>query len=589
LGELVTIALNRFFSPRFWSDRRQFLLPGAVTLFVVMLVLVPLIALIIFSFRSGTPWTPGPFTLENYDIAYSDPQTYTILFNTGVLAVLSTAMSIVIAVAFAFLTERTDMPYRNVAWALMLIPMAMPGLLFAVSWTFLLSPRIGAFNVWIRDFLSLFGVGMEEGPFNIYSMTGMVFLEGLRGVTTTFLIMVGAFRAMDPSLEEAARTAGASNFTTFRIVSLPILTPAIMAAGIYSFMTHLESLEIPIVIGLPAKVFVFPSYIYFTTQRYTPPQYGLAAALGATFIIISIVLVWWYRRVVGQSNKYATVTGKGYRPRVIKLGNWRYAFFSAFAFYFVLTIGAPALALVWSSLLPIPMAPSFELIDSLSLQNFYDVFDDDEIWQSFGNTLIVAVAAGTLTMVLSLTIAWVVVRMRSKVAGTLDTIAFLPHSVPGVVIGIALIFVSITPPFSYLGLYGTLTIVVIGMTISYLSFGSRTMNGALTQIHLEMEEAAMAAGVRWRVILTRIVLPLLLPAFIGGWIWVATHAMRNFSIPLLLAGRDNRMISVVMWHAWDDGFPGITTAIGVLLIILLTVLTVAGRWAVMRLNRQQDN
>ena len=173
---------------------------------------------------------------------------------------------------FAFLTERTDLPYRNVAWGLMLVPMAMPGLLFAVSWTLLLSPRIGMFNVWLREFLDLFGIEVSEGPFNIYSLWGMIFLEGMRGVTTTFLIMVGAFRAMDPSVEEAARTSGASNFTTLRRVSLPLLTPAIFGATMYTFMEHLESLEIPIIIGLPARVFVFPTYIYFTTQRYTPDR-----------------------------------------------------------------------------------------------------------------------------------------------------------------------------------------------------------------------------------------------------------------------------------------------------------------------------
>ena len=198
-----------FSTTRFLADNRQYLLPTTVTVFTIILVLVPLATMIQFSLRSGNPWMPdGVFTFENYVNAYGYPQTYTILWSTIWLGLASTLVSLSIAALFAFLTERTDLPYRHVAWALMLVPMAMPGLLYAVSWTMLLSPRIGIFNVWLRSLLGLFGIDLAgEGPFNIYSMTGMVFLEGIRGVTTTFLILVGAFRAMDPSLEEAARSS----------------------------------------------------------------------------------------------------------------------------------------------------------------------------------------------------------------------------------------------------------------------------------------------------------------------------------------------------------------------------------------------
>lgn len=581
--------LLRWNSRRQLAGRGQFVLPGAILAFTLALILVPLATLIIFSFRAGTPWEPGGFTLENYSIAYSDPQTYTIFLNTLWLAVGSTAISVVVAGFFAYLTERTDLPYRNVAWALMLIPLAMPGLLFAVSWTFLLSPRIGTFNVWLRELMSLFGSDATQGPFNIYGGIGyMIFLEGMRGVTTAFLIMVGGFRAMDPALEEAARASGASNGKTLFRVTFPLLTPVILAATMYSFMTHLESLEIPIIIGLPAKVFVFPSFIFFSTQRYTPPEYGLAAALGATFLVVSILLVIWYRRVAGKSGRFATVTGKGYRPRIIRLGRWRFFFASIFVVYFFLTIGAPTLALMWSSLLPVPMAPSLELLDQISLQHYVAVFGEFETWKAAWNTVLVAVGAATLTMLLSLTMAWFIVRQKVKGAGLLDAVTFVPQAIPGIVIGIALIFFFTQPPMSQFRLFGTLTIIVLGLTISYLAFGSRTMTGALSQIHLELEEAAHASGARWLVTMQRVVLPLLLPAFIGGWIWVASHALRNFSIPLLLTSRENKVLSVIMWHSWDDGFPGQTAALGVFLIAVLAVLALGGRWLVIRLSRQDE-
>ena len=586
----MTSIINNLGLKSYFLGRLQYVPPGIIVIFTLALILVPLATLVFFSFRSGTPWEPGSLTLENYIHAYSDPQTYTIFFNTAVMAVFSTVISIVVAVFFAYLTERTDLPFRNLAWGLMLIPMAMPGLLFAVSWTFLLSPQIGIFNVWLREIFSWFGFIISSGPFNIYGgMAYMIFLEGLRGVTTAFLIIVGGVRDMDPSLEEAARASGASNLTTQFRISLPLLTPIILAATIYSFMTHLESLEIPIIIGLPAKVFVFPSYIFFTTQRYTPPEYGLSSALSTVFLLLSILLVFWYRRVVGQSGRHATITGKGYRPRVIFLGKWRGFFFSIFLVYFILAIGAPAVALIWSSLLPIPMAPSLELINDLSFQHYREVFNDPDIWDASLNTIMVAVGAGTLTMVLSLTVAWVIVRNKIKGGGILDGVTFVPQAIPGIVIAVAFIYLFLQPPLSYLNLFGSLTIIVLGMTVSYLAFGSRTMTGALSQIHVELEEAGTTSGAKWRSVMQKIVLPLMLPAFISGWIWVATHALRNFSIPLLLTSHENKVISVIMWHSWDDGYPGQTAAIGVCLIVGLGIIAIGGRWLVVKLSRQEES
>ncbi|MEZ5666834.1 MAG: iron ABC transporter permease [Alphaproteobacteria bacterium] len=563
------------------------LLPGFIIALAVLLVLVPLAVLLIFSFRSGTPWNPGPFTLGNYTGAYGDGQTYTMLGNTLVLALCGTAISVSLAVFFAFLTERTDMPFRNVAWMLLLVPIAIPGILFAISWTFLLSPRIGLFNVWMRDVLGLFGWEMREGPLNIYSMGGLIFLDGLRGVTTVFMIIVGAFRTMDPNLEEAARISGASNRRTFFRILLPLLTPAIMAGGIYSFMTSLESLEVPLVVGLPGEVYVFSSYIYFSTQRFSPPQYGISAALGATFLILSILLVWWYRRQAGRLGRYVTITGKGYRPRIVKLGKWRYPCFAMVVLYTLLTIVAPCLILLWSSLQPLYRPPTWELLQTANLRNYAEIFADPKIWDATLNTILVAVVAGTLTMAIALIVAWGVQRMRFRGRGVVDGIMFLPNAIPGVIVGVAIIIVFTQPPMADLSLYGSIWIIVLGLVVHYLAFGTRTMNGAVAQLHVEMEEAGKVSGAKWRTVMRRIVLPLLLPSFISGWIWVAAHALRNFSIPVLLSSRDSRMLSVELWHAWDDGDPGRATALGVLLIVALVVFTVIGRMLVVKFSRQQ--
>ncbi len=585
LNWIMRIRINKFLH---WRNALQFSIPAVGAGFTVLMVIIPLATLVMFSFREGTPWEPGPFTFENYITAYSDPQTYTMFWNTVFIALASTSISMVIAAFFAFLTERTDLPFRNLAWGLMLIPMAIPGLLFAVSWTFLLSPEIGLFNVILRNFLSLMGYNITSGPFNIYSLWGIIMLEGLRGSTTTFLIMVGAFRAMDQSFEEAARTSGASNKTTVLRVSLPMLTPALLGAGTYSFMTHLESLEIPLVIGLPAKIFVFPSYIFFTTQRFSPPEFGLSAALGATFILVSILLVYFYRRVVSQTGRYATVTGRGYRPGLIHLGKWRYFCFFVFLVFFILSIGGPCFILLWTSLLPNYHTPSWDLLSSLSFSQYQELFERDDLVDATKNTIYVTLIAATLTMVLSLTVAWIINRRQHVGRGVLDAITFLPHALPGVVIAIAITFVFVLPPLNKLGLFGSIWVLALGLTVSYIAFGSRTMIGAFAQLHEELEEAGRTSGAKWSVIIRRIILPLLLPSFISGWIWVASHALRNFSISLMLSSRESEVLPVLMWNTWDDGYPGITSALGILLILFLAVLTITGRLLVVRLSRQQE-
>ena len=189
-------------------------------------------------------------------------------------------------------------------------------------------------------------------------------------------------------------------------------------------------------------------------------------------------------------------------------------------------------------------------------------------------------------MVLSLAVAWVVVRSAFRNRFFFDSLTFLPHAIPGVVIAISLIFLYLSPPFNSLNLYGTIWIMVLGLSASYIAFGSRTMNAAVTQLHIELEEAGKVSGAHWGTVMRRIIFPLLLPAFISGWIWVASHSFRSFSIPLMLQSKESIVLSVIMWDLWNEGKAGPTAALGILLIVALVILTVTGRWLVTRLSHQ---
>ena len=368
-----------------WDRIRSHAVLIAITAFLLFLVLIPLVRLLLSSFQLGHPAVPAGWTLQNYIAAYTMPRFYEALGTTVLLSAVGTFITLAIAVLFAWLIERTDMPLRNLAWTLILIPMAIPGVLFALGWSLLLSPRTGVINVVLRNSLEWIGISIDAGPLNIYSLGGLIFLDGLRGVATIFLMLVGAFRMMDPTvLEEAARVAKASGRSTFFRVTLPVLLPAILTAGMYSFISSMDWFEAPLAVGLPAGIFLLSTLIYFTTRMQAPINYGLGAAFSVLYMVLMILLLIGYRRAVRYSDCFSTVTGKGYRPRVISLGRWRYAALGIFVVYFLLTVAAPFAILLWASLLPSYRVPSMQFLSLVSLRNYAEVFSQPHIFSSGG-------------------------------------------------------------------------------------------------------------------------------------------------------------------------------------------------------------
>lgn len=560
-------------------------LPSGTDLFFIVvvaillwLILIPLGQMILSSFRLGHPAAPGPFTLKNYLAAYTNPLTYRMIANTFVFATGGTAITVFIAVLFAWLIERTDMPLRNLCWSLLLIPLAMPGLLFSMAYVLLFMPTSGVINVFLRDVLSWFGVELSRGPINIYSLGGMIFLDGIRGVTSVFLIIVGSFRMMDPALEEASWAAGARNWTTVHRITLPVLLPAVLAALLYSFVSSMESFEAPLVVGLPGRVYVYSTMIYLST-RDAIPNYGLGAAFAGSYVLMALVLTYFYQRVtIRQAERFATITGKGYRPRVIELGSWRYPALALFLLYFLLAVALPLGVLIWTSLLPVYQPPSRELLSQMSLSNYRFILTEAGVLRSAWNSLVITLFTATATVALAFAISWLVVRTRVKGRLSLDGLTFASHAIPGIVVGLSFIFLYLQPPFRYLGLYGTVWIISLALITQYIAFATRTTNAAVMQINKELEEAGEVSGANRVRVLWQITLPLIRPAFVAAWIWVAAHAVRAFSIPLLLSSRDSRPLGVMLWHYWDvEGNQPAAAALGVMLIVLLTIISFSGR------------
>ena len=556
--------------------RNHYISIGAAVL-LAWIVVIPLTYLVIFSFRTGSPAAPGEWTLRNYSVAYTNQLTYESLGNTLIYALVVSAVSIGIAGGLAWLLERTDMPWRNAAWMMMLLPIAMPGMLASMAWILLLSPRIGVLNVIARFVLAPFGYDAEVGPINVYSLGGMIFVEAVRGSTTLFLMMVAAFRLMDPALEEAAAVAGGRTAYTLRNITAKLMLPTILATSMYGFIGTLDDFETPLLIGLPAGIFLLPTLIYFTA--YQSADWGLSAAYTSIFLIITVLLVVIYHRVVlRRTDQFATVSGKAFRPRRVSLGRWRWAAFGAFGLYFTMAIILPLLVLLWASVLPSYQVPSWDLLSQLTWDNFSEVLSSRRVIRAARNSLWVAFWVATATMSLAFVLAWAIVRQRVRGRLVLDALSFIPHAIPSVVVAVAMIIFYLTPALRWTGLYGGLVVMIMALITRYIAFASRTSNGAFTQIDRALEEAAYVGGVRKVKVLLRVTTPLLLPAFIAGWIFVAATSFRSLSVPLLMATPQNEMIAVTLFHYWerDANFP-VAAAIGVLLVIGLAILTFIAR------------
>jgi iron(III) transport system permease protein len=348
----------------------------------------------------------------------------------------------------------------------------------------------------------------------------------------------------------------------------------------------MDQFEAALVAGLPGKVFMLPTLVYFTVQMRAPADYGVSAVYSLVFMLIMIALLIVYRRIVRKSERFVTVSGKAYRPKRISLGRWRYVAFGGVALFGLVTVILPAITLAWLSLLPPQAPPIWGNFSKVSFDVYANMLANPRVGLIAWNTLLMLAATATFTMSIAFLVSWAIVRGRGRGRGLLDGLSFLPYAFPGVTVAIALIFVFLNPPGNYIPIYGSLSILVIGLTVIYIAFSTRLMNGAIAQIGKELEEAGRTSGATQLAVMRRITLPLLMPAFLAGWIWVASHAMRSFSIPLVLSSQRNQVVAPEIWRVWQRGYLSEAAAYGIILMIILIPITIwmrslmlnTGRW-----------
>lgn len=536
-------------------------------LLLTYLVLVPLGVLLVASFTpSGLPFDPG-WTLDNYIETYSSAEFYSLAWTTLQFAVGATCGALLIGIVLAWLVERTDMPAKGLVRIMVILPMATPPVLLAIGWVMLLSPRIGFFNDVLQGLF-----GLEQAPFDVFSLGGMIFVEALSLVPSTFLILSPAFRNMDPSLEEAAIASGAGPWMMIRKVLLPLLLPAILAAAAFLLIVGFLVFDIPGTIGMPVGIFVLSSRIVYLANDAPGgiAQYGAISSIAVLFLVVLLLMAWGYQRATAQAGRFVTITGKNFRPRAFRLRGWRWPAFGLAVLYFFLATLAPVGILIWTSLMPYQAPVSLDMLSQITWANHEAFFSNRRILAATQNSVVIAVVAATAVALISVMVSWVVVRGRAPGRKVIDVLSFMPIAIPGIMIGVALIYVYLA--LDGLGIYGTIWIIVIAYVTTYLSFGSRATHGVMGQLHRDLEDAGRASGAGWPRIMRRIVVPLTLPAIMAVWIWVLAHCMRELASALMLQGRDNRTLPVLLWNYWSGGEPNKAAAVGVWLVLAMLIV-----------------
>lgn len=537
---------------------------------VGFLTLCPVAMLLAGSFSQGLT-AFGKLTYLKYVAAYTDPALLDVLFNTVVFVLGSSLLSTVLALFLAYLNTRTDIPFKPLFTVLSIVPMMIPHVLFSVSWALLLNPSNGMINTFLKDVLAL-----QQAPFNIYSLPGMILVEGLLNMPIAYLIIAPALASFDIALEESSRVFGAGVWRTLVRVTLPVLRPAILAAFVLGIVRSLASYAVPRVLGTPGRVDVLATYLFQMISTGFAPDYGRAAALGMSVLAASIGLIVLYRALTADSGKFVTVAGRGFRPAMIGLGRARGPLFCVVALLSLIMAVLPVLVLLYTSLVPYAMVPSAHAFSLMSWKHWAEVLQDPVSLLALRNSVFLGVVGATLGVLLSIFVAYVIVKVRTKASGLLESLSFLSFAFPGIVIGIGYMWFFVQTP-----LYATLSALLLAYIATYLPYGVRPLASAFVQLHAHLEESSLVCGASGLTTLRRIIVPLLIPGIVSAWILMATMFLRELTVSVVLSRPGSEVLAVQILNFADDGLWGKLSALGIVMILISTGLvllaSLAGR------------
>jgi iron(III) transport system permease protein len=557
----------------------NFVLVGCV-LVALWLVFVPVSALFYNAFTEDTGFGPGAFSLQNFVDAYSDWQILALFRNSLVFALGTALTTFALGGLVSWAVERTDAPGAALFHSLALLSFAVPGLLMAMAWIFVLSPNIGWANALMKN-----GFGLAQAPLNIYSMPGMIWALSSHYFPLAYLSLGPALRVLDVRMEEAGVVSGGRNWQVLTKITLPLLRPAILSGMLILFVLGMSSYEVPRLIGRPARIDVFTTDIQSAIIQ-TPPEFGVASALALTLLMVCIVAVFFYRRATRHAEAFATITGKGYKPTRIKLGRWRWPIAIAIGVMFALALGLPLLTLVWQSFYRNLALPFMGSDAPFTLDNYKFVLSYPIFLAAVKTSVILAALAATIVSGLTFVMAWIALRTVPRYGWILDAIAFVPIAIPGVIVGAGILVAYLMLPIP---VYNTIWILLIAYVTLYLPYGMRFASSGISQIHRELEEVAEVAGARLGQVFGRILLPLLAPVLLAGWIYVFVLSVRELGASIFLVGPGTHVLGTITLTMWEEGGSyGAVSALGVIQVIPLIVIVAALRWLELHVQRRAE-
>jgi iron(III) transport system permease protein len=534
-----------------------------VATWVLAVVLVALVAPpLVFLVKGSLTGTEGAFTLRYFERIVADRRLLESAANSALFAFGSATVALVFGGFIAWIVERTNTPLKALAYLTTIISLGTPYVLYVGAWLFLLG-KAGPVNALWRQW-----TGDTDVLINVYSLGGMIMVEGFLWSPLVFLLMAATLRNANPELEEAARMSGAGVWETIRRITLRLSMPALLALALLVFIRALEGFEVPALIGLPGRVNVLTTDIFLDMHARVPPDFGHASAFSVVLLAIVAVLLYLYGRLSKSAERFATVTGKGFRPRPFDLGKGRFVTAGILVLNFFLLLVAPTMILIWASLLPFYQTIRASAFPLLTFKNYEVVLASTHYLDLLRNTLLIAAAAATVTMAITLVTAWLSARRRPG-AWALDQLATLPLVFPGIVLGVAVMQLFLNSPIP---LYGTIWIIMWAFVIRYLPYGMRYSYAGMIQIHRELEEAAGVAGATQLETLRRIIVPLLTPALAAGWLFIFLLGARVLSLPILLAGPSSQTMAVAMYDLWTNGQGPELAALGLLWTAFMTVI-----------------
>ncbi|MBI4322337.1 MAG: iron ABC transporter permease [Chloroflexi bacterium] len=550
------------------------LLVVVLLLLVAFQVLYPLGMLFYGSIIDSAPGEQGNFTLQGYIDIFGDPDTPKLLWTTLWLAVVKTILSVGTAILLAWAVARTNMPLARLVEASIILLFLLPGLPKIIAWILLLQPKTGLLNQFFRMILPI-----GQGGLNIYSYGGIIFVGFLLVTPFLFILILPAFRAMDASLSEQSRVCGASTLHTLLNVEVPLMTPAFLAAIALAFIRMIESFTVEVLLGVPVNIFVLTTKIYQYIVWAEPPKYPPAMALSISLLFASFALVALQWKLMGR-REYTTVTGKGFRVARVDLGKMKYGLFSFVALFLLVDLVIPLVMLVWGSFMKIAgvFTPNM-----YTLAHYQRVLADPALRLSLSNTLVMSVGAASLGMILCAFIAYVVVRTKYFERHALDLIAWLPWSVPAVVMALGFLWAYLFLPLpSGISLYGTLELMILVLMCKSFPIGTKIMSSTMIQIAKELEESSRMLGASWLRTFASIMLPLVLPGFLAGWLLLFTSAVKDVDTVILLYKPTTTVISTVMFGWSAQGRYEEATIIGLIqaaiICLVYPAVILISRW-----------